>query len=101
MALTIRLERQTRHYELACRHIAEHRNTIYRDIPFDGLVPLGFCVKYSYLITTDPYQLVNRVSEIYDSSYLYEDWQKFCRTQQSEEQRVLVTLGMPPRSWLD
>lgn len=72
------LARQTKHYEWSCRYIARHRNTIYKDIPIDKLVALGCCAKRSHLAVIEPNELVDRVPQVYDTSYLYNDWKIFC-----------------------
>lgn len=93
MASTGRLARKTKNYLPSCRHIAQRRETTFKDIPIEKLIPLGVCANISHLTMIDPKELAERVWQIYDSSYLYHDWQRYCNALGSEHV-ALATIGM-------
>lgn len=86
------LERR-RHHEPTCCYLAKHRDTIYKDIPINHLIPLAFHVKVTHLKTADLQLLITLVCKKYDNSNLLSDWHKYCKALDPEK-RIIATLGM-------
>lgn len=93
------LERRKHHEPTSC-FLAKHRDTTYKDIPINQLIPLAFHTKVAHLEEFNIHRLISIVCKKYDNSNLFSDWQKYCKALDSEQQAIAV-LGMGSLSFYE
>jgi hypothetical protein len=82
-----------KHYEKNCGHIAARRDSLYKEIPINHLVPLVFHTTPTLLENFEDIDaVVQAVSKQYKSD-LFSDWQKYCKALDAQ-QRAVATFGM-------
>jgi len=80
-------------YEANCRHIAAHRDGLYKEIPINYLVLLAFHTSTNLL---ENLQHINAAVQVVSKQYksdLFSDWQKYCKALDTEN-RAVATFGM-------
>lgn len=93
MNVQVQIERRQKNWGPACRYLASNRNSKFKDIPFERFIPLAFHATVPQLQAANLEELVSLVCQI-NQSDLYSDWQRYCKSLHSEEQKAIATLGM-------
>lgn len=99
----IKYQRRQQRFKNCCIYVAKNRNSTYKDIDFDHLIPLPFYLSLSELsaifqLTEDTSSTVEKIFNAYkkDGGNLYNDWMRYVGWVTDEDDRMQALLGIIP-----